>query len=251
MKALKSGSIGRRTGVRITDPSEEGLFSDIEPAPMRRVLMAALEAFADRGYHGTTTRHIAQRAQVSPAGLYTHYRSKDELLYTIIRVTHEAILAEKRKVFAQSGTPVERLQRLVYAHAYFHATYHTAARVANYELHSLPRKQREEITELRRAMQQVMGEAIRLGMVSGDFDVDDQHLATTAVLSLGIDISRWFTVRGRLSADDVARRYADLVLRMMQPSDVATFLGESLGAEYRAHPQIAAPGGEEDGTTNS
>ena len=38
-----------------------------------RLLEAAVAAFADRGFHGTTTRDIATAAGLSPAAVYVHH----------------------------------------------------------------------------------------------------------------------------------------------------------------------------------
>ena len=47
---------------------------------MRR---AAIEAFAESGYGGSSTRQIAKRLNMSATAMYPHYRSKEELLYAI------------------------------------------------------------------------------------------------------------------------------------------------------------------------
>lgn len=40
---------------------------------------AAADAFAAKGFHATTTRDIAGRAGLSPAGVYVHFASKEDL----------------------------------------------------------------------------------------------------------------------------------------------------------------------------
>jgi AcrR family transcriptional regulator len=206
----------KRTGAaEHLEPPEAELFRERHSPTTRRLLLAALESFASRGYHGTTTRVIARRANVSAAGLYTHYRSKGELLEQIVAVTHEAMLTEMRAVFAQPGTPIERLGALVHTHARFHATYHIATRVANYELKSLPDEPRERMVRLRQEMQRIVAEALRLGTVAGVFQIPDEQLTTTAILSLGIDVSRWYRPGHRLTPDDVGEEYALLVTRLV------------------------------------
>src|SRR5438067_8968347 len=147
----------------------------------RKLLLAALAAFAQRGYHGTTTRHIAERAEVSAAAIYTYYKSKSELLYQLSWAGYFALLREMQAVLARSATPVQRLRKLVRAHVRFHARMHTLARVANYELHSLDAENRRAIVEIRDEMEAIMREAIRLGTESGAFDVPDLELATVSL----------------------------------------------------------------------
>ena len=43
-------------------------WAEIEPPVVRRIMIAATHEFSARGYHGTTTRDIAARAGLSPAG---------------------------------------------------------------------------------------------------------------------------------------------------------------------------------------
>jgi AcrR family transcriptional regulator len=192
---------------------EETLFDEADSAAMRRVLLASLETFAELGFHGTATRDIARRAAVSPAGLYVHYSSKHELLEHIIEVTHDAMLQRMRVAAAETGSAQDRLRAVVNAHVRFHAKYNTACRVANYELGSLEADARARMRKLRQAMEKVVSDLIREGVDSGEFVVDDQQIVTTFILSLGIDVARWFRAGHRLSPDQLAELYADLVIK--------------------------------------
>ena len=55
-------------------------------------MQAAAHAFADKGFHATTTRDIASGAGLSPAGVYVHFGSKEELLFDLSRSGHESAL---------------------------------------------------------------------------------------------------------------------------------------------------------------
>lgn len=55
----------------------------------QRILSAAGTAFADRGFHATTTRDIAAAAGLSPAAVYVHHESKEQLLYLISLEGHQ------------------------------------------------------------------------------------------------------------------------------------------------------------------
>lgn len=150
---------------------------------------------------------------MSAGGLYIHYESKQALLGHIIRVTHEAMLTRMRRASAAGGSPTDQLRRIVIEHVSFHAQFNTATRVANYELQSLDAPTRAEIRQLRDAMEQVVGDIIAAGCRTGEFEVPDQQLVTTYILSLGIDVARWFRTGHRLTPDELAAEYARLVLR--------------------------------------
>ena len=50
---------------------------------------------------------------------------------------------------------------------------------------------------------------------TGVFDTPDPHMTTLALLSLGIDVARWFRDEGRWTPDQVATHYRLLALRMV------------------------------------
>src|SRR6478735_2971451 len=84
-------------------------WGEVAPDAARRLLVAAVEAFAERGYHATTTRDIAGRAGMSPAALYIHYKTKEELLHRISRIGHDRALKIMRDAADSGGTASERL----------------------------------------------------------------------------------------------------------------------------------------------
>jgi hypothetical protein len=47
------------------------------------------------------------------------------------------------------------------------------------------------------------------------FDVPDVRTAALAVLSLGIDVARWYTDDGPLSPATLGEHYAALILKML------------------------------------
>ncbi|MFE2963454.1 TetR/AcrR family transcriptional regulator [Streptomyces sp. NPDC059340] len=190
-------------------------WAEVTPDAARRLLVAAVEAFAERGYHATTTRDIAGRAGMSPAALYIHYKTKEELLHRISRIGHDKALDIVRGAAQGGGSAAERLTDAVRSFVRWHAGQHTTARVVQYELEALGPEARAEIVALRRQTDAAVRGIIEDGVAAGDFDVPDVPGTTLAVLSLCIDVARWFNVNGPRTPDEVGALYADLVLRMV------------------------------------
>ncbi|MCX4607624.1 TetR/AcrR family transcriptional regulator [Streptomyces sp. RLB3-17] len=190
-------------------------WAEVTPDAARRLLVAAVEAFAERGYHATTTRDIAGRAGMSPAALYIHYKTKEELLHRISRIGHDKALDIVRGAAQGDGSAAERLTDAVRSFVRWHAGQHTTARVVQYELEALGPEARAEIVALRRQTDAAVRGIIADGVAAGDFDVPDVPGTTLAVLSLCIDVARWFNVDGPRTPDEVGALYADLVLRMV------------------------------------
>jgi AcrR family transcriptional regulator len=49
---------------------------------------AAVELFIEQGYHATSMRQIAERADLALGGIYNHFKSKDEIFEAIIVDKH-------------------------------------------------------------------------------------------------------------------------------------------------------------------
>ncbi|MDJ0463394.1 TetR/AcrR family transcriptional regulator [Streptomyces sp. H27-C3] len=194
---------------------EDKPWGEVTPEAARKLLVAAVDAFAERGYHATTTRDIAGRAGMSPAALYIHYKTKEELLHRISRIGHDRALEILRAAAEGEGTAAERLADAVRSFVRWHAERHTTARVVQYELDALGDEHRAEIVELRRRSDAAVREIINDGVKAGEFDVPDVPGTALAVLSLCIDVARWFNTQGRRTPDEVGALYAGLVLRMV------------------------------------
>lgn len=175
---------------------DDAAWAEVTPDAARRLLVAAVDAFAERGYHATTTRDIAGRAGMSPAALYIHYKTKEELLHRISRIGHDRALKIMRDAADSGGTAAERLDRAVRSFVGWHALRHTTARVVQYELDALGPEHRAEIIELRRGTDAAVREMISDGVRDGEFEVPDIPGTTLAVISLCIDVARWFKVGG-------------------------------------------------------
>ncbi|MFE6159735.1 TetR/AcrR family transcriptional regulator [Streptomyces sp. NPDC056486] len=197
-------------------------WGEVTPDAARRLLIAAVEAFAERGYHATTTRDIAGRAGMSPAALYIHYKTKEELLHRISRIGHDKALRVLRTAADGPGSAAERLADAVRSFVRWHADHHTTARVVQYELDALGDEHRTEIIALRRQSDAAVRDMINDGVRNGEFDVPDVPGTTLAVLSLCIDVARWFNVAGHRTPDEVGALYADLVLRMVGAQERAS-----------------------------
>ncbi|TML39165.1 MAG: TetR/AcrR family transcriptional regulator [Actinobacteria bacterium] len=78
-----------------------------------RLLDAALECLADRGYAGTTFPEIVRRAGLSNGAVWRHFRSKEELLVAAALHSEGAVSALPAPVGLDRLTPEEGLDSAV------------------------------------------------------------------------------------------------------------------------------------------
>jgi AcrR family transcriptional regulator len=183
-------------------------------AAVRALLVSAVLCFSRKGFHATTTRDITAAVGLSPGALYVHFPSKEDVLFEIMRTGHERAL-ETVRAEPDEGDPTDYVRRLVAAHVAWHARHHTVARVCQYELAALSPEHHAVVLDLRQRFSDVLRGAVTRGAQAAAFDVPDVNRAVRAVLSLGVDLVRWYRLDGVDSPEALGDFYADLALRMI------------------------------------
>lgn len=179
-----------------------------------RIRLAAAELFAAKGYGAATTREIAASLELSPGAVYPHYKTKESLLFAVSIEGHRMVLDHITAVRDAASGPTERLRATTAAFVSWHAEHRAIARVTQHELRSLTPEHYELVADIRRATTRVFDDILREGIDAGEFQVADPSIVTLALTSLGIDVSRWFPTRQHHDGDDLARRYAEIVLQL-------------------------------------
>lgn len=71
----------------------------------RHIEESAKELFINQGFHATPVREIAARAEVSLGNLYNYYRTKEEILESVIARDSEIVNARLQQMFAGLDEP--------------------------------------------------------------------------------------------------------------------------------------------------
>ena len=188
----------------------------------RRLLDAAADAFAEHGFGATTTREIAARAGRSPSAVYIHHQSKEDLLYAVSVFAHDDAMACLRGAYDSTDDPARRLWQMVCSFSEWHMANSTLGRVVHYELQALTPEHRSAVNAMRREFKEILVDVLKAGERAGEFDILDADATARALLSMCIDLVRWFDpTRGAEKASGVARLHADLALRMVAHPDGA------------------------------
>jgi len=179
------------------------------------VLDAALDVFVKFGYHGTTVRAIATKAGLSVPGMYHHYKSKQEMLATLLRVSNEEVMARSRAALAAAGeAPRNRFVALVENIVLYMTHRRRLARVAR-EIHVMDEPYRSRHIALRDELERMMLSEVTAGCAAGDFATDDPHEATRAVLVLCQGVADWYMPGGPKRPADIALQYVGFALALV------------------------------------
>jgi AcrR family transcriptional regulator len=185
-----------------------------------RILVAACGEFFRLGYHGASTREIAAAAGMSATALYAHYPSKESMLFKLCIFGSGSALETLRKVANPDYPAAQRLRSAVYAFAYWHAENHVLARVAQRDIAALKPDSFQVIASLRRETEHLMRSILVEGVERGELVVPHLAGTTLAILSLCIDIARWYPSRRIHIPDEIASTYVALVEAMVAPRRV-------------------------------
>ncbi|QEC50620.1 TetR/AcrR family transcriptional regulator [Baekduia soli] len=181
-----------------------------------QVLVAALESFVQRGYHGTTIRQVAARAGVSVPGLYHHFPSKLALVETLLEGTMDDLIAGTEAALAEAGPdPVDRFSAVVVAHVRFHTDRPEESFVGNTELRSLSPASLRRVVAKRDRQEEIFTAVVAEGVAAGAFHVDAVREASRAVVTMCTAVANWYHRDGALDADQIVEIYRRLALNLV------------------------------------
>lgn len=184
-----------------------------------KTLEAIREAGADliyrHGYEAMSLRALAAAVGVQVGSLYNHIKTKQDLLFFLMRSHMEQLLAERdgcAGVFPPVSPPA-RLRAFVEFHLGFHLTRKRDISLANFELRSLEAENYAVIVAMRADYERTLTDILTAGRESGDFAAPEPRLAAFGILSMLTGACMWYRPEGRLSKADIIAAYADMATK--------------------------------------
>jgi AcrR family transcriptional regulator len=97
------------SAVAMTEPAIQ-----IEPSGGKReaILDAALDLFAERGFHGTAVPLVAKRANVGAGTVYRYFESKEALVNALYQREKQAFVLSLCENFPDAASPREKFREL-------------------------------------------------------------------------------------------------------------------------------------------
>lgn len=186
------------------------------PGTRGRILYAALELFAEVGFHGSSIRDLAKRVGINSATLYSHYPSKEDVLAELVALGHVGHFNALQHALAHSGDhPSEQLVALMRAQVFSHTDFPLLAIVASNELHALSPAKAAPALALRDQGLEMLYAVLRRGVEMGEFAITDVVLAGTAMASICLRVASWFGPDQPYTREQVADNFADFALRIV------------------------------------
>ncbi len=220
-KAPPSGS--SKTAIRglvaAGKPVEIDQVEDIRDAVAKlkreRIISTAVELFHSNGLSKTTLEAVARKMNVTKPFIYSHFKSKDDLLAEICSRGIRASLDVLNRAVVSEGSPTSRVRSM--ARDFMLAVIENQGHIAIYtrEEKHLSKENRETINKMRREFDRKIRGLLDEGVASGEFVVSDVHIAALSIGGLISWSYVWYRSGGRLMSTEVAECVADLVLAMI------------------------------------
>jgi len=188
---------------------------DIAEFKKELVLKAACALFFERGYAGSTTEALTERLSISKTVIYSHFRSKAEILTMICERSVRFALDLAERVAVAPDDPAAKLRRLAREFTLIVIENQDYLGVSARERNALPVDSRRRISDMQERFDRLLGGIIAEGAARGRFTVPDPALAALAIAGMIIWIHSWYRADGRLTPAEIAGGMADTALRMV------------------------------------
>lgn len=181
------------------------------------ILRAALDCFAEHGYHGTSIREIASSAELSVPGVYHHYPSKQALLVGVMDHAMEDLWWRSAAAAKEAGDDsVDQLAAQVECLVLYHAYRQDLAFIAWSEIRSLTGEQRIAHVGRRDRQQRVFDGILDAGARSGKFSTPWPAETSRAIVTLCTGVAQWYHTGGPHTPEEIAAGYVVLTHAMAQ-----------------------------------
>jgi AcrR family transcriptional regulator len=182
-------------------------------ANLEDIIAAAARVFQTKGYHAATVQDIADAVGILKGSLYHHVKSKEDLLYLIVKAPIARIY-ERMTEIADSDLPAgEKLRRAILAHLEAFDQHHPHLFVYLHEREEMKRRFREQFKlspkQYERCWQQILREGVKSGEFRADFDV---QVVSYGLLGMLNWLYKWYEPGGRLSVREVGDQFSTLAL---------------------------------------
>ena len=194
-----------------------------------KILAAAVQLFAEYGYHAATMRDIAQMAGIQAASIYYHYPSKQALLIEIMESHMRQLNANLERIVNKPHKVQQCLYEAISNHIILHTTYKSEFFIVDTEIRALEGENRRKILALRDHYEELIQGLLREGMNQGVLRQTDIKISSYAIIAMCTEVAQWFRSPGRLSVQQVIEIYFQMVTDgLLVVSDLAENREESV-----------------------
>jgi AcrR family transcriptional regulator len=191
-----------------------GLRAELEVFKRERILKEMIELLEERGSREVTLDALAERLRVTKPFIYQFFDSKQQLIATVYERGAQQLLAAIEGYVDNKSPAAKRLHDFVRSFALQNIESRAISVVFGQLEGDLPPETLEAIRAIHREFDFKLASLIEDGRKTGEFTVQEPHIAGLAISGMVRWIHRWYQ-DGRLSAAEIAGLFADYALNLV------------------------------------
>jgi AcrR family transcriptional regulator len=173
----------------------------------------AIRLFGEKGYPVVGMRDLSEAVGILPGSLYTHIRSKEELLLEIVTVGIGNYVSAIAPIATAEAPAAERLRDSIKAHLHVLARTLEQTRVTFDQWVYLSPKNRERVVRLRQEYEDLFIRILQDGIKEGTFrPVPHRKVVVLSIIGALNSATEWYSPTGTSTADEIADALADHAL---------------------------------------
>jgi len=177
------------------------------------IISVAIELFYEFGYQKASLRNISNELGMTQAALYYHFRSKEEILYTIIeRVSNELYFTLKTS-FSRSKDPIENLKDAIIQHILWMKTNRKGTKIIIEDKKFLSGDLNEVAKEKERAIYALYKNHLQELQKIKKIKAYDLTTATFCIFGMINWLYQWYKPNSRISLENLAEEIVSLLFQ--------------------------------------
>jgi len=172
----------------------------------------ATELFMRKGYAATSMRDLANALGIEAASLYSHIRSKEEILRNICFRMADEFFEAMTTVNVQGLSAAEKLKRATVAHLRVITKDTSASAVFFHEWRHLSQPHLDEFLQMRTDYEQRFIDIINEGIANGEFRPIDEKFGMLYTLSSINWVHHWFKPEGKMNIEEIGNELSSLLI---------------------------------------
>lgn len=186
--------------------------TEVQISRKDQIMRTASKLFREKGFEAASMRDIASELGIEAASLYSHIKSKDEILETIcFRSANEfmTVIADVNDIYFDAE---EKLRMAVKNHVRIITNDLNTATVFLREWRNLTGQKKDEFIALRHKYENEFRTIISQGENENVFETVDVRFAVLTILSAVNWIVEWYNPNGTMTPDEIADNLSDFIL---------------------------------------
>lgn len=178
------------------------------------IIDAAAAVFAEKGYHGSSTKDIADRLGIRQGSLYYYFTSKEAALEEVCARGVDGFVQGLDDIIEAGGGVAEQLRAAIRNHLQPLRDRPNYVQTFLHERRALPTPSRRKIGAASRNYEDRLEGVFRAGVASGELRADlDCRVATLGLLGMCNAVSTWYLKGDGPDLEHIVDSFARLIIQ--------------------------------------